>query len=82
MMSEQQQHQHPNEHQHQLYQYSVKIERTAKGARWTVHCYSNDRQIALNEAVQMYDDVGKKLEEQGLAVAPIEKHSSSERIIE
>ena len=78
MMSEQQQHhQHPNEQQHQqLYQYSVKIERTAKGARWTVHCYSNDRQIALNEAVQMYDEVGKKLEEQGLTVAPIERHSS------
>jgi hypothetical protein len=56
-----------------LFQYSVKIERSAKGARWTVHCYSNDRQIALNEAVQMYDEVGKKLEESGLGVAPVER---------
>lgn len=64
--------------QQAAFQYSVKIERSAKGARWTVHCYSNDRQIALNEAVQMYDEVGRKLEEQGLGVVPVEKAGKGE----
>lgn len=73
MMADQQQ-----EQQQAAFQYSVKIERSAKGARWTVHCYSNDRQVALNEAVQMYDEVGRKLEEQGLGVAPVEKAGKGE----
>lgn len=53
--------------------FSVKIERTAKGARWTVHCYGKDLEAAMNDAVQAYDEVGKRLEEKGLAVAPVEK---------
>ena len=72
MMSEQQDQQQP------LFQYSVKIERTAKGTLWTVHCYSNDRQIAINEAIQMYEEFGKKLEEQGLGVAAVEKGRKGE----
>lgn len=59
--------------QAQAFQYSVKIERTAKGARWTVHCHSNKKETVLDESVKLYDDVGKRLEEQGLSVAPVEK---------
>lgn len=57
------------------FQYSVRIERSAKGARWTVHIYSNDKETALNEGVRMYDEVGKRLEAEGLTVAPIEVKS-------
>lgn len=53
--------------------YSVRIERSAKGARWTVHCYNKDLEAAMNEAVEAYDKVGQKLEERGLTVAPVEK---------
>lgn len=61
------------EAQTQAFQYSVKIERTAKGARWTVHCYGKDLETAMNESVKAYDEVGKRLEDKGLAVAPVEK---------
>jgi hypothetical protein len=56
-----------------LFQYSIKIERSAKGARWTVHVHATTKEQALEESVRLYDDVGKKLEEQGLTVAPVEK---------
>jgi hypothetical protein len=55
------------------YAYNIKIERSAKGARWAVHCYSNDRETALKESVALYDRVGKDLEAQGLTVAPVER---------
>ncbi|MEO9319101.1 MAG: hypothetical protein ABI361_00345 [Nitrososphaera sp.] len=55
-----------------LFQYSVKIERSAKGARHTVHVYSNDKETALKESVELYDRIAKELESQGLTVAPIE----------
>jgi hypothetical protein len=54
------------------YAYSVKIERTAKGARHTVHVHSNERDTATAEAIRMYDEIAKRLEGQGLTVAPIE----------
>ena len=54
------------------FQYSVKIERSAKGARWAVHCYGNNKETAMNEAVEMYDQVGKKLEAEGYSIAPID----------
>jgi hypothetical protein len=60
------------------YAYNIKIERSAKGARWTVHCYSNEREIALKESVSLYDRVGKELEESGLTVAPVEKGARAE----
>lgn len=53
--------------------FSVKIERTAKGARWTVHCYGKDLEVAMNDAVQAYDEVGKRLEDRHLSVAPVGK---------
>ena len=65
--------------EHQLYPYSVKIEKDYKRSQTTVHCYLNDKQIALNEAVQMYDEAEKKSQEQGLTVTSIERHST-ERI--
>jgi hypothetical protein len=53
MMAEQEQIQAPT------FQYSVKIERTAKRARWTLHCYANDKHTALGESVRMYDDIAE-----------------------
>jgi GH35 family endo-1,4-beta-xylanase len=62
-MSEQQQ-------QSQLYQYSVKIEMTAKGlAMPTIHVYSNDMERAREQAVDQYARVIEELKSKGLPVA-------------
>jgi GH35 family endo-1,4-beta-xylanase len=62
-MSEQQQ-------QPQLYQYSVKIEMTAKGlAMPTIHVYSNDMETARKQAVEQYAKVIEELKDKGLPVA-------------
>jgi hypothetical protein len=62
-MSEQQQ-------QQQLYQYSVKIEMTAKGlAMPTIHVYSNDMETARKQAVEQYTKVIEDLKAKGLPVA-------------
>jgi hypothetical protein len=64
-MSEQQQPQQP-----ELYQYSVKIEMTAKGlAMPTIHVYSNDMQTARKQAVEQYSKVIEELKVRGLPVA-------------
>ena len=64
-MSEQQQQQQP-----QLYQYSVKIEMTAKGlAMPTIHVYSNDMETARKQAVEQYAKVIEELKSKGLPVA-------------
>jgi hypothetical protein len=56
--------------QAQLYQYSVKIEMTAKGlAMPTIHVYSNDMQTARTQAVEQYAKVVEELKAKGLAVA-------------
>jgi hypothetical protein len=63
-MSEQQQ------QQPQLYQYSVKIEMTAKGlAMPTIHVYSNDMENARRQAVDQYARVIAELKAKGLPVA-------------
>ncbi len=63
-MSEQQQ------QQPQLYQYSVKIEMTAKGlAMPTIHVYSNDMETSRKQAVEQYAKVIEELKSKGLAVA-------------
>ena len=63
-MSEQQQ------QQPQLYQYSVKIEMTAKGlAMPTIHIYSNDMETARKQAVEQYAKVIEELKSKGLPVA-------------
>ncbi len=62
-MSEQQQ-------QPQLYQYSVKIEMTAKGlAMPTIHVYSNDMEASRRQAVEQYAKVIEELKSKGLPVA-------------
>ena len=64
-MSEQQQQQQP-----QLYQYSVKIEMTAKGlAMPTIHIYSNDMETARKQAVEQYARVIEELKTKGVPVA-------------
>ncbi len=63
-MSEQQQ------QQPQLYQYSVKIEMTARGlAMPTIHIYSNDMETARIQAVEQYARVIEELKAKGLPVA-------------
>jgi hypothetical protein len=65
-MSEQQQQQQ----QPQLYQYSVKIEMTAKGlAMPTIHVYSSDMETARKQAVEQYAQVIEELKGKGLPVA-------------
>ena len=64
-MSEEQQQQQP-----QLYQYSVKIEMTAKGlAMPTIHVYSNDMETARTQAVAQYAKVIEELKAKDLPVA-------------
>jgi hypothetical protein len=64
-MSEQQQQQQP-----QLYQYSVKIEMTARGlAMPTIHVHSNDVETARKQAVEQYAKVIEELKAKGLPVA-------------
>ena len=58
--------------------YSVRIERTAKGARYTVHCYNKSLEGAIDEAVKAYDDIEKKLVAAGFAVAPIEAKGAAQ----
>lgn len=72
MMSDQQEVQGPT------FQYLVRVERTVKGARWSVHCYAKELETSINEAVKAYDEVGKRLEEKGLSVAPVEKAGKSD----
>jgi hypothetical protein len=56
--------------QPQLYQYSVKIEMTAKGlAMPTIHVYSDDMEIARKQAVEQYARVIEDLKAKGLPVA-------------
>jgi GH35 family endo-1,4-beta-xylanase len=56
--------------QHQLYQYSVKIEMTARGlAMPTIHIYSNDMETARKQAVEQYARVIEELKAKGLPVA-------------
>ncbi|HKU50037.1 MAG TPA: hypothetical protein VJP79_08810 [Nitrososphaera sp.] len=55
------------------YPYSVKVERTSKGARYSIHVYHDNREQALQEATAMYIALRRSLEEQGQAVAPVEK---------
>ena len=63
-MSEQQQ------QQPQLYQYSVKIEMTARGlAMPTIHIYSNDMETTRKQAVEQYARVIEELKAKGLPVA-------------
>ncbi|MFL6526187.1 MAG: hypothetical protein ACJ70Q_08605 [Nitrososphaera sp.] len=65
-MSEEQQQQQ----QAQLYQYSVKIEMTAKGlAMPRIHVYSGDMDRARREAVEQYAKVIEELKAKGLPVA-------------
>lgn len=56
--------------QPQLYQYSVKIEMTARGlAMPTIHVYSNDVETARKQAVEQYAKVIEELKAKGLPVA-------------
>ena len=54
------------------FSHSVKIEQSAKGARVTVHVLGKNQQEAMDQAIQMYSSVRKRLEEEGHILSPIE----------
>jgi hypothetical protein len=59
------------------FSHSVKIEQSAKGARVTVHVLGNSQQEAIDQAIQMYSSVRKRLEEEGHILSPIEVKEST-----
>jgi hypothetical protein len=54
------------------YTHSVKLEDTAKAIRISVHVYANDREAAINQAIQTYVLTKKSLENMKIPVAPME----------
>jgi hypothetical protein len=54
------------------YTHSVKLEETAQGVRVHVHVYTNDRETAINQAIQTYDLTKRGLENMKILVAPME----------
>jgi hypothetical protein len=54
------------------YTHSVKLEETAQGLRIHVHVYANDRETAINQAIQTYDLTKRGLENMKILVAPME----------
>ena len=55
------------------FSHTTRIEQTAKGARITVRVLANNQEEAINQAIQMYGEVKRRLESQGHKIAPIEK---------
>ena len=54
----------------QVYQYSVKISQTAKGAATVdVHVYSNNLEAARVQAVSQYEQTIQDLRQKGISVA-------------
>lgn len=57
--------------------HSVKIDPTARGARISVPVYSNNQEEdVINQAVQMYWEVRKRLEQHGQAIALVESEAT------
>jgi hypothetical protein len=54
------------------YTHSVKLEDSAKGVRISVHVYANDRETAINQAIQTYDLTKRGLENINIPVAQME----------
>jgi hypothetical protein len=52
--------------------HSIKLEETAKGVRVTVHVYANDRETAINQAIQTYDLAKRGLENMKIPLAAME----------
>ena len=71
-MSEEERIEFPSQFSH-----SVKIEQSAKGARVTVHVLGKNQQDAIDQAIQMYSSVRKRLEEEGHILSPIEIKDST-----
>lgn len=59
------------------FSYSVKIEQSTKGVRMTVHILANCQQEAIDQAIQMYSSVRKRLEDEGHILSPLEVKESN-----
>jgi hypothetical protein len=53
------------------YTHSIKLEETAQGIRIHVHCYTNDRQTAINEVFATYLEGKQKCEIEKILLAPM-----------
>jgi hypothetical protein len=52
------------------FQYSVKIDTTAKGAAVvTIHCYGNDMEKVRKEAIEQYEQTIKELRAKNIVTA-------------
>jgi hypothetical protein len=54
------------------YTHSIKLEDTAKGIRISVHVYANNRQTALTEALNTYQDMKNLCTDNKRPIAPME----------
>lgn len=63
----------------QQYPYSVKIEQTAYGARVSVHVYNVYPDAAKLEAVSLYIQTRRELEDHGMKIAPEEPKESPKK---
>jgi hypothetical protein len=54
------------------YTHSVKLEETSQGVRVHVHVYANDRETAINQAIQTYDLTKRGLDNMKILLAPME----------
>ena len=60
------------------YTNSVKLEETAKGVRVSVHVYANDRETAINQAIQTYDLMIAAMKNMKIPLAPMEIEAKKE----
>ena len=60
------------------YTHSVKLEETAKGVRVSVHVYANDRETAINQAIQTYDLMIAAMKNMKIPLAPMEIEAKKE----
>lgn len=54
------------------FSHSTRIEQTAKGARITVRALANNQEESISQAIRMYSEANRRLEDAGYKIAPIE----------
>ena len=54
------------------FSHSTRIEQTAKGARITVRALANNQEESISQAIRMYSEANRRLEDAGYKITPIE----------
>jgi len=62
------------------FSHSLKIEQSAKGACVTVHILINSQQEAIDQAIQIYSSVRKRLEDEGHILSTCESTTSATKV--